>query len=130
MNGDSEDEDSEKKLTPWSWPFQWLKDEKWWRDVSSRAVAGLLIVLVTYALGVASGYLNKPGVGGPLIFLLVGLVVILSMIPTFITRYRRGQISSPPLSVMLLAIAFVSDMALIVVLVVPYYSQTGSFWPF
>ncbi len=52
--------DAEAKSKPWQWPLEWWHDEKFWRDVASRAVAGIIVVFVGYAVAVASGLLGFP----------------------------------------------------------------------
>ena len=47
---------AEKKTTPWyKWPNEWRQDQLFWRDVASRAIAGLIVVGVGAFLAVASG---------------------------------------------------------------------------
>lgn len=68
------------------WPRIWWHDEKFWREVATRALAGLIVVFVGYLFAVATGYLERPPVravlafvvsaaiflGGPYMLLLVG----------------------------------------------------------
>lgn len=52
--------EAEAKSKPWRWPLEWWHDEKFWRDVASRAVAGIIVVFVGYAVAVTSGLLGFP----------------------------------------------------------------------
>ncbi|WP_312099829.1 hypothetical protein [Corynebacterium dentalis] len=56
----SEMPELQTKSRPWQWPLEWWYDEKFWRDVASRAVAGIIVVFVGYAVAVASGLLGFP----------------------------------------------------------------------
>jgi hypothetical protein len=53
-------EDTKTPARPWLWPSEWFKDEKFWREVTARAMSGV-IVLVLAALGaVAAGLIVQP----------------------------------------------------------------------
>lgn len=54
--------------SPLRWPGAWLRSEAWWRDVSSRAAAGLVVVLVTYLAAAAGGLVQRPEISGVVIF--------------------------------------------------------------
>ncbi|MFJ4029527.1 hypothetical protein ACIPWF_19280 [Paenarthrobacter sp. NPDC089989] len=56
----SETTDTETKSKPWQWPAEWMRDEKFWRDVASRTLSGLLVVLLGYAAAVWLGYIKTP----------------------------------------------------------------------
>ena len=53
-------EPEKKKTVPWQWPIEWASDEKFWRDVSSRALAGLIVVNVVAIVGFTTGVLSVP----------------------------------------------------------------------
>jgi hypothetical protein len=52
--------DTEPSSKPWKWPGEWVRDEKFWRDVASRVAAALIVVGLGYTFAIASGYLAAP----------------------------------------------------------------------
>jgi hypothetical protein len=77
----------EEKLVskPWKWPGEWVRDASWWRDVSTRAVAGLIVVFIVWGVGIAVGAFSAPGaVTG---FLNVTLV-LLALLAIFVVVYQ------------------------------------------
>ncbi|MDQ0825394.1 membrane protease YdiL (CAAX protease family) [Arthrobacter sp. B2I5] len=55
----------------WQWPLEWWHDEKFWRDVATRTVSGLVVLLIGYIVAVASGLLGIPDLRKVLAVLLV-----------------------------------------------------------
>jgi cation transport ATPase len=78
---------------PWQWPGEWVKDEKFWREVTARATSGLLVVFVGYIAAMVLGYISTP-TGKQTI----NLVVLASMLSfcmfCTIWFYRSGWLSS------------------------------------
>ncbi|WP_146188130.1 hypothetical protein [Mycetocola zhujimingii] len=64
-----------EKAQPLKWPLEWWRDEKFWRDVASRALAGLIVVALTGLVALVSGLLNDP-VYQSALFRLFGLIVV------------------------------------------------------
>lgn len=75
-----------EKSKPWQWPGEWMKDEKFWKDVASRTLSGVLAVGIIYLYGLAVGYFKTPvivgttllaiGAGGfAIVLILLGIVV-------------------------------------------------------
>lgn len=56
----SETEQTSKPVRPWQWPGAWARDENFWKDVATRTVSGLVVVLVVYVYGLAAGYFASP----------------------------------------------------------------------
>jgi len=48
------------KVKPWQWPAEWVKDEKFWRDVATRTAAGLIVGLIGYVFLVLQGVIQSP----------------------------------------------------------------------
>lgn len=54
-----------EKVKPWQWPAEWVKDEKFWRDVATRTASGLfrcsyrLLVRRVYGICTESRALGK-----------------------------------------------------------------------
>ena len=42
------------------WLRSWVREESFWRDVTARALSGMLVVGVTFAAGWAGGYFDGP----------------------------------------------------------------------
>jgi putative copper export protein len=94
----SEPEES-KKVRPWEWPFIWALDEKFWRDVASRAIAGLIVVSSVAVIGFASGVLAVPDESNPwwrLFRSLVwtGAVLPIMLFANWLSDNRRSRFSS------------------------------------
>lgn len=49
-------------VKPSGWLVLWFRDEKFWRDVASRTVSGLIVLLIGYVYAVVSGYIARPNV--------------------------------------------------------------------
>lgn len=75
--------DAEKPSSPWyRWFGEWLKDEKFWRDVGSRFLSGVLVVFVTWFAAVAFGYLQQPEFAhnlGNVMLVLAAIAIVLSV---------------------------------------------------
>lgn len=48
----------EKKEPTW-WPSAWFRDQLFWREVTTRALAGLIVVIITAITALASGLLEN-----------------------------------------------------------------------
>jgi hypothetical protein len=83
-------EETEVKSKPWQWPGEWMKDEKFWKDVATRTVSGVLTVGVIYVYGLAVGYFKSPViVGSTLMFIGAGgMVLVFAALCVYI--YRKG----------------------------------------
>jgi len=79
---------------PWKWPLEWFADDRFWRDVASRALAGLIVVGISGAVAVGSGLLDDPIYGAALLRLLLGVIVLLIWAPIssyVITRVKNHR---------------------------------------
>ncbi|MDQ0869008.1 multisubunit Na+/H+ antiporter MnhB subunit [Arthrobacter sp. V1I9] len=56
----SETSEAEKQSKPWQWPGEWMRDEKFWRDVGSRTIAGFIVVILGYFSAIGLGYVQQP----------------------------------------------------------------------
>lgn len=87
--------DAEKPSSPWyRWPAEWSRDEKFWRDVGSRTLAGIIVVFVAWLGAIAFGYLQKPefvhNLGNVLMILaLIGIVLSIPAQISHALRLRR-----------------------------------------
>ncbi|NHW45936.1 sulfite exporter TauE/SafE family protein [Paenarthrobacter sp. MSM-2-10-13] len=84
----SETVETETKSKPWQWLGEWMRDEKFWRDVASRTLAGALVVAMGYLVAVANGLLAVPSVAQ----IFVGVVFIalgVGIFWLFVAKYLR-----------------------------------------
>lgn len=81
-------EETEVKSKPWQWPGEWMRDEKFWRDVASRTLAGALVVFIGYLVAVANGLLQVPSVAQVAVAVgfLAGAVGLFSL---FVMKYQK-----------------------------------------
>ncbi|QJU55161.1 hypothetical protein SCB71_19155 [Herbiconiux sp. KACC 21604] len=81
----------------WQLPGAWLSEQKLWRDVLTRVLAGVITAAIVYAGAVLLGYLHTPeleagallalGIAGGV--LLVGIAVLL--VASLPARRRAGR---------------------------------------
>lgn len=50
-----------KPVRPWHWPRIWWHDQAFWREVATRSIAGLIVVILAYIGAVSFGYISGPG---------------------------------------------------------------------
>ena len=83
----SETAEKEKQSKPWQWPGEWMRDEKFWRDVASRTLAGAFVVAIGYLVAVANGLLQVPSIAQ----IFVGIVFIalgVGIFWLFVAKYQ------------------------------------------
>lgn len=56
----SETTELENKTKPWQWPGEWFRDEKFWRDVGSRTLSGLIVLFFGYWAALLLGFIKSP----------------------------------------------------------------------
>lgn len=95
----------------WQLPLKWLQEEKFWRDIATRVLAGAITAAIVYAGALLLGYLHTPEIGAGVLMLLgvVGAAIfgavgftLLSGIPR---RRREGRTYGGPLAAAVLALA-------------------------
>ncbi|WP_284987620.1 hypothetical protein [Arthrobacter sp. fls2-241-R2A-172] len=69
------------KQSPWRWPAAWFRDQNFWREVTARALSGLIVILVGYVVLAANGLLGLPSPVKMISALLVVGVAALLMWP-------------------------------------------------
>ncbi|MCS5733389.1 hypothetical protein [Herbiconiux daphne] len=50
----------------WRWPVEWVREEKFWRDIGTRVLAGVITAAVVYLGALLLGYLHTPEIGAGL----------------------------------------------------------------
>lgn len=80
-------EKTEAKAKPWQWPGEWARDEKFWRDVGSRTIAGILVVAFGYLAALAGGYISQPS-AIPLVMVVGYLVLYIGVTAMLGNLYR------------------------------------------
>lgn len=56
----TEELEKTRNSKPWQWPGEWMKDEKFWKDVTARAASGIIVLFVGYWGAVILGYIQQP----------------------------------------------------------------------
>ncbi|MHC6592907.1 hypothetical protein [Arthrobacter sp. C152] len=56
----SETDQVTKAARPWQWPGEWFRDEKFWRDVGSRTLSGLIVLFFGYWAALLLGFIKSP----------------------------------------------------------------------
>lgn len=52
---------------PWGWVGVWVREEKFWRDIGARVLAGVVTAAIVYAGALLLGYLHTPEIGAGLL---------------------------------------------------------------
>lgn len=85
-------EEQQAKSRPRHWPGEWMKDEKFWKDVASRAISAAITAGAIYVFGLVFGYFQSPQwtYYSPLVLITLPLLtgVIGSVIITVLLRRR------------------------------------------
>jgi len=116
---------TEPELPPavkaWQLPGQWLREEKFWRDIGTRVLAGVITAAIVYLGALVLGYLHTPELGAGLALLLgLAVAVVLLLVAIVLgsqlpARRRSGGSIALRLAVSaLLALAALSLAAAVV----------------
>ncbi|WAC68999.1 hypothetical protein [Microbacterium sp. SL75] len=62
-----------RPTSPWGWVGMWVREEKFWRDIGARVLAGVITAAVVYSGALLLGYLHTPEIGAGLL-LALGIV--------------------------------------------------------
>lgn len=110
----------EQRASVWSYPAKWLKEESFYRDITTRALSIAVVALVAYIYAVATGYLQTPSGSGLVVILALTFMVVLS---GFVVRarFREGGPVSPALTGL-----YVAGATLFVVLIVWLVPRTSN----
>lgn len=77
--------------SPWGWVGTWLREEKFWRDIGARVLAGVLTAGIVYAGALLLGYLHTPEIGAGLL-LTLGVLACGSLLAGAVALARsRGK---------------------------------------
>jgi hypothetical protein len=71
-----------------SWIGEWMRSKDFWRDVASRAVAGLIVVAVSALVTASVAWILSPSVGPTLVWIGAGALVFIVVIGTGLTAIR------------------------------------------
>ncbi len=52
---------------PWRWPAVWVREERFWRDIGTRVLAGVITAAIIYVGALLLGYLHTPEIGAGLL---------------------------------------------------------------
>ncbi len=75
---------------PWGWAGVWVREEKFWRDIGARVLAGVITAAIVYAGALLLGYLHTPEIGAGLL-LGLGIVACGSLVAGSITLVRGAR---------------------------------------
>lgn len=92
------DDSETPPLGPWGWVGVWVREEKFWRDIGARVLAGVVTAAVVYAGALLLGYLHRPEIGAGLLLGLgiVGCGVLVSGSVALLRSARaRGRAGMP-----------------------------------
>ncbi|RKT36914.1 hypothetical protein DEU34_1444 [Microbacterium sp. AG1240] len=67
----------ERPVAPWAWPGEWVREEKFWRDIGARVLAGVVTAAIVYVGALVLGYLHTPEVGAGVMIVLIGAGALL-----------------------------------------------------
>lgn len=61
------EETTDEPVRPWTWPSAWMREEKFWRDIGTRVLAGVITAAIIYCGALLLGYLHSPEIGAGLL---------------------------------------------------------------
>lgn len=76
--------------SPWGWVGTWLREEKFWRDIGARVLAGVLTAGIVYAGALLLGYLHTPEIGAG-VLLTLGIFACGSLLAGSVALIRRAR---------------------------------------
>jgi hypothetical protein len=74
--------ESEERVPATRWLRKWLREEKFWQDITTRTLSALIVVLLGYLYAVLAGY-----VGAPNMWRLGLSAVVVAMLAAFVIVY-------------------------------------------
>ncbi|KQR25353.1 hypothetical protein [Microbacterium sp. Leaf151] len=75
---------------PWGWIGVWVREEKFWRDIGARVLAGVVTAAIVYAGALLLGYLHTPEIGAGLL-LGLGIVACAGLVAGSATLVRSAR---------------------------------------
>jgi apolipoprotein N-acyltransferase len=109
------------RVRAWELPGQWLREEKFWRDIGTRVLAGVITAAIVYLGALVLGYLHTPEIGAGLALLLglalsaALLLVAIALASRLPARRRSGGAIALRLAVaVLVALAALSLAAAVI----------------
>jgi len=106
---------------PWYWPAAWMREEKFWRDIGTRVLAGVMTAAIIYGGALLLGYLHSPEIGAGLLLALGiaggGLLIAVAagLIAGLPARVRTGRPFAARITVA--AVLVVAAVSLVVAIV-------------
>ncbi len=82
----------------WRWPGEWARSQSFWRDVATRTVAGVIVVFLVWATGIATGLIAQPAVVAAFLHVLQGIAIITLVLTSvmMISTARRARKGTLP----------------------------------
>lgn len=85
-------ESEEERVRPWHWPRIWWHDQGFWREVATKAIAGLIVVFVGYLFATAAGYIQLPSFKTIMAFVICSALFLGSMLLIVISIGYQGKL--------------------------------------
>ena len=94
---DAADRGVERRESAWELPLTWLREEKFWRDILTRVVAGVLTAAIIYLGALLLGYLHTPELGATVLLALgiAGALLLLAIAGAVLRSVLRRPAGSP-----------------------------------
>ncbi|OBB38026.1 hypothetical protein [Mycolicibacterium fortuitum] len=110
-------ETKEERTPPSRWLAKWVREEKFWQDITTRTLSALIVVLLGYVYAILAGYVGAPNVPRLVAAaLLVTLTAALSIAYTVYAVRRWKNPGSWPLPLGK-AVAFLAPYAVLLAVV-------------
>jgi hypothetical protein len=61
----------DERTPPSRWLLKWMREEKFWQDVTTRALAAIIVIFLSYLYAILAGYVRQPNVWRSLLSALV-----------------------------------------------------------
>lgn len=113
------DAEPEAQLKWWAYPRKWLGEEKFYQDVATRFISGILVALFVFLFALASGYISSPSGKEWLRSVVIIVVYLLALLGPFVAMgYNPERYADRPKHVRIFRKTFALICTLLVVAVV------------
>lgn len=112
------DDSNVKPSSPWRWPAEWMSEEKFWRDIGTRVLAGVVTAAIVYLGALVLGYLHTPeiGVGVTIALTVIAVLLLLAGVAALVGRVPSRVRAGRPIAarIVVAALLVVVAVALVV----------------
>ncbi|WP_291045470.1 hypothetical protein [Herbiconiux sp.] len=112
------DDSDEKRSSPWRWPAEWMSEEKFWRDIGTRVLAGVVTAAIVYLGALVLGYLHTPEIGAGVTIALAAIAVVLLLagVAALVVRLPSRARAGRPIAARIVVAALLVVVAVALVL--------------